>query len=283
MKTLRKELYSPKLKDWKQSLDIAETVFVNTLNDEPLTFNLLWLGPRDFGRKQLAIIKSILANHKDPVIHLWTNLDLFYNEYFQQVAPYIHLRQVEPLDGDDYKHYMSSDYYRLRMLKEHGGFWIDFDVLVLRDMSPLNMINFAYQLGTSGFNVNEPEMMMNNAVMRLDKDGEIVNELLDLLGKTRGIPSTYCWGSDLFKRLTGDRITCLPGIWFESAGWGHEGLSKHENIFTDNGTIEMLPGAFTAHWHNKWDHDIHPNSKFQYIEQNHNLRIQNKVRIKLPI
>jgi hypothetical protein len=87
---------------------------------------------------------------------------------------------MKPNEINDSNCYLEGDVFRLLVLHKYGGIYIDMDVLILRDLSPLNELEFLYQWGTSGFNSNEPEMTMNGAIMRLDKNSSLSKEFLEM-------------------------------------------------------------------------------------------------------
>ena len=271
-------LYKPDINNWKKSLEYAKTM--KDVNNE-LIFHCLWRVPKDFGRKQLGVLKSIIANHinKDIEINLWSNVDLSENTYFKEVSKFVTLRRWNIQDEirgtilenspylnsiDDDHCYLEGDLFRLIVLHKYGGFYLDMDVLVLRDMSPLNDLEFLYQWGTSGFNQNEPNITMNGAIMRLDKGSKLSLEFLEKLSITQPVKDTTSWGTQLYSKISNNDLLVLPGIWLNSE-WGFENTiySPFKNI----GDVELFDGAFTWHWHNKWDDEIEVGSKFQILEE----------------
>jgi hypothetical protein len=276
MKTLDIELYKPNRENWEKSLLYAKNM-VNE-NNTKLVFHCFWRVPKDFGRKQVAVLKSIIVNHVnlDIEINLWSNVDLSDNLYFQEVSKFVVLKKWdihEEIKGtiiencqylnsinDDFC-WLEGDVFRLLILHKYGGFYLDMDVLVLRDMSPLNNLEFLYQWGTSGFNA-EPTMTMNGAIMRLNKDSVLSTEFLQKILITPPSPNTTSWGNSLYSSVSD--ILALPGIWFNSE-WGFEGTVY--GPFENKGTVELFEGAYTWHWHNKWDDIIEEGSKFHVLEK----------------
>jgi hypothetical protein len=245
-------------------------------------FHCLWRVPREFGRKQLAVLKSIIVNHDNAEINLWSNVDLSENNYFKQVAQFVTLRKwnlIEEIKDtllqdrldlnniyDDFC-YLEGDLFRLLILHKYGGFYIDMDVLVLRNMSPLNNMQFLYQWGTSGFNSNEPNITMNGAIMRLDKQSDLSVEFLDKLSASEYRKNTTDWGNTLYSKIVSNDLTILPGVWFNSE-WGFEGTECVP--FRKVPQVELFDGAFTWHWHNKWNDIVEEGSKFFILEKIHN-------------
>jgi hypothetical protein len=275
------ELYKPDKNSYLESLEIAKEI-KNTTN-EKINFNCFWRVPKDFGRKQLAVIKSILVNHNinDIQINLYSNVDLSNNIHLKGVLPYINLKIWDPvkeskdtilendatLDGlYDSRCWIEGDLFRLLILHNYGGFYLDMDLLVLRDLSPLNNLEFLYQWGTSGFSEFEPKITMNGAIMRLNKRSDLSKEFLLRVKQTPPYKDSTCWGNTLYSKITDNDLLVLPGIWFNSE-WGFEGTEN--DPFKRKEKIELFDGAFTWHWHNKWDDSVEEGCKFEVLEKLH--------------
>jgi hypothetical protein len=280
------ELYKPSRSDWLKSIEYCGKL--NNRNDKKLVFHCLWRVPLDFSRKQVAVLKSIIVNHdiSNIEINLWSNVDLSGNEYFKQVSKYVNLKlwniQEEVkgtiLEGysvlsdiNDNLCYLESDLFRLLVLHKYGGFYIDMDVLVLRDMSPLNSFEFLYQWGTSGFSSHEPHITMNGAIMRLEKKSKLSKEFLEKILITKPVVNTTAWGNQLYSKIEDNDLLVLPCIWFNSE-WGFDGTRC--NPFKNIGPVELFNGAFTWHWHNKWNDEVEVGSKFQILEEIHNQKFK---------
>ena len=274
-------LYSPKKEDYLNSLEFAKTL-PNSDNNN-LVFHCFWRVPKEFGRKQLAVLKSIIVNHIDILdtieINLWSNVDLTENSYFKEVEKFVKFKKwdlheeiketvledcpflFEKTNIVDDICWLESDLFRLLILHKYGGFYLDMDVLVLRSLQPLNNYEFLYQWSHGGS--NGQEFSMNNAVMRLDKESDTSLEFLEILKITFPAKNSYCWGNQLFSRLERNNILALPCVWFDY-GW----IVKTPD-FVDVGEVKFINGPFTWHWHNKWDADIEVGSKFQLLEEKH--------------
>jgi hypothetical protein len=274
-------LYYPNKTNYLNSLEFSKTL---PKTNTKMVFHCFWRVPKDFGRKQLAVLKSIIVNHSDDIeINFWSNVDLSSNEYLKEVLPYINLKLwdleseikgtiledcpfMQPNKINDDTCYLEGDVFRLLVLHKYGGIYIDMDVLILRDLSPLNELEFLYQWGTSGFNSNEPKITMNGAIMRLDKNSPLSEEFLSILKLTPPSKNTFDWGNKMYSKISKNNLLVLPCVWFNSE-WGFEGTSC--NPFKNVGDVELFDGAFTWHWHNKWDDYIEDGSKFQIIESLH--------------
>jgi len=243
--------------------------------------------PRDFGRKQKTVLVSIIVNHfnRDFELNLWSNVDLSNNILLKDIKQYIKfhiwdiqkekkdtiLEACEYMDSevvhDDYC-YLEGDIFRLLILNKYGGFYIDMDVLVLRDMSPLNHLEFLYQWGTSI--VKDNNTAMNGAIMRFNKNSLISQEYLELIKVNKPEKNNTSWGTLLYSQLKNNTVLVLPCIWFDSE-WGFEDTQL--NPF-NKGRVQFFDGAFTWHWHNRWDDEIQEGSKFNVIEEVHNSMLE---------
>ena len=281
-------LYKPDKFNYLKSLEYAKNI--KNSNQDKLVFHCFWRVPRDFDRKQLAVLKSIITSHIDDLsnieINLWSNVDLSENIYFKEVSKYVNLKNwnlYEEIKGTiledcnflkkeiihDDLCYLEGDFFRLLILYKYGGFYIDMDVLVLRNMRPLNNLQFLYQWGTSGFSDFEPNITMNGAVMRLDKESSLSLEFLEILKQTPPSKNTFCWGNKMYSSINKNDLFVLPGVWFNSE-WGFENTTL-EYAFKDIGYVDFFDGAFAWHWHNKWDAEVEVGSKFQILEEKNNI------------
>ena len=270
-------LYKPDKQFYLRSLEFAKTL---EKNNAILIFHCFWRVPKDFGRKQYAVLVSILVHHRleNIQIHLWSNIDLSNYEILKDIKKYIifHIWDfnlekqntiLNNLDKEilnDDLCYLEGDLFRLLVLHKYGGIYIDMDVLVLRDMSPLHNLEFIYQWGTS-IVVNN-NTAMNGAIMKLNKGSAVSSEFLELIMKIQPSKDTPCWGSYLYSKLEKNNILVLPCIWFDSE-WGFPDTINEP--FKKIDTINMFDGAFTWHWHNRWDYVIENGSKFQILEEKH--------------
>ena len=275
------DLYRPDKKSYLASLEYAKQM--PTKDTSPLIFHCFWRVPGAFGEKQAGVLKSIVASHHKRVfkINLWSNVDLSDSPFIgDDVIQYVRFRKWDyaeerkgtilessGLDSfNDELCYLEGDLFRLLILHKYGGFYIDMDVLVLRDMSPLNHMEFLYQWGTSGADTSgtssETIMKMNGAIMRLDARSDLSLEFLELILATPPCKNSFCWGSELYSKTKRNTVLCLPGVWFDSE-WGFEGTAN--NPFGKVEKVDMFDGAYAWHWHNKWDAIIEEGSKFRVI------------------
>jgi hypothetical protein len=278
-------LYGPDKVDYLKSLDFAKNL--KNSENKKIIFHCFWRVPRDFGRKQLAVLKSIIVNHIDNIdmleINLWSNVDLSDNPILNEVKKFIIFKKWDlyeeikgtVLENCEFLHdknnihdnvcYLEGDLFRLLILHKYGGFYIDMDVLVLRNFLPLNDFEFLYQWGTSGF--RGEEFRMNGAVMKLNKNSDLSLEFLEILKLIPPNKNSFVWGNEMYSKISRNEVLALPCIWFNSE-WGFEGTRCEP--FSNIGSVDLFDGSFAWHWHNRWDDTIHIGSKFEIIESIHN-------------
>lgn len=289
--TDNKELYEFDNKKYLNSLEYAKKL-KPIKTDEKMNFHLYWRVPRTFERKQLLPIKSIIANHEkinsnNYTLNLWSNIDLSNNEYLKPYNSFITHKIWNPIQElnntpleshkdyfksiilDDERCYLGGDFFRLLCLYKYGGFYIDMDICVLRDLSPLNNYEFIYQWGSSGTIPSEPNIFFNGAIMKLNQKTELALKFIKLLKILPPIPNSFCWGSKLYDHVKDDKLKVFPCAWFNTE-WGISPIHP----MSKNGDTNLYEGAFTWHWHNHWDIPIEDGSKFSILENN----IDNKLR-----
>lgn len=270
-----------------QSLEYAKNLPTPKWN-ETTTFHFYWRVPKDFGRKQALPVKSAITTQdlsKTKII-LWSNVDLSNNPYVKPMLPFIELKiwnlnkevRDTPLENsntllgivDDPRCYLGGDLFRLLCLHKYGGVYIDMDVVVLRNFLPILPYEFMYQWGSSGTIPTswEPIIKQNGAVMRIKANSRLSIDLLEELKSTSAIPNTTCWGSELYHEVwkKNKNWFTLPCAWFNTE-WGmNKSIQPFKKNFEGNESSQLFDGAFTWHWHNKWDEPIENGCKFQILE-----------------
>ena len=87
------DLYRTDKAYYEKSLEFAKEL---PNNNEPMSFHLFWRVPREFGFKQVSVIKSIIVAHKNKLdlinINLWSNVDLTGNKFFHEISKYVKFR-----------------------------------------------------------------------------------------------------------------------------------------------------------------------------------------------
>lgn len=246
--------------------------------------HLFWAVPKEFSDKHVTVIKSILATQdlNKLNIFLWSNIDLSKNDLLKPYLQYLNIKiwsfekesKDTPLENQisnnlynlDSTRYVSSDLFRLLCLYKYGGFYIDMDCVILRDLSPLKNIQFVYQWSQTGASYSD-SFRANNAVLRLDKESSLSLELLSRLKNTPPSPQSFNWGSYLFSNfLEREDLKILPCCWFDTE-WHLDNAGVSWNPFKKyEGCDELYNGAFTWHWHNKWDMPVEKGSKMDILD-----------------
>lgn len=262
---------------WK-ALELARSI-PDTVYQHKTDLHFMWRVPREFGRKQAACIKSAITTQNLDYINivLWSNVDLSQNEWIKPIARHIELRIYDPvkeaigtplegmnriLNRDDDAFWLGGDLFRLLILYKYGGIYSDCDIIFLRDLSPLLEQEFLYQWGTE-------KDKINGAVMRLFKRSKTANDLLTMIPRMpAGFKSTD-WGSTLYGevRKFNKEFTVFPCAFFNTEWQLFINMGESAHPFrcgADSG--RDFDGAFTWHWHNKWDDPIEDGSKFQRLE-----------------
>jgi hypothetical protein len=283
--TTHRELYSfDSVEQVFRSLEYAKYLPVPQWK-EPTTFHFYWRVPKDFCRKQALPVKSAITTQdlSNTKIVLWSNVDLSDNPYVKPMLPFIEHKiwdlneeaKDTPLENsntvrgivDDYRCYLGGDLFRLLCLYKYGGVYIDMDVVLLRDFLPILPYEFMYQWGSSGTTDSEI-LRQNGAVMRLKANSQLSTDLLEEVKNTLAQPNTTCWGTDLYHKVwkKNKNWLTLPCAWFNTE-WGmRRNIQPFKKNFEGNESSELFDGAFSWHWHNRWDEPIENGCKFEILE-----------------
>jgi hypothetical protein len=273
------ELYT----DGNKALAFAKAI-PETIYPEKTNFHFCWRVPGEFGRKQVLAIKSAIVtqNLENVNIILWSNVDLSRNEFIQPILRHIELRIYDPfkealdtpleslrlLTKDDSHHWLGGDLFRLLILYKYGGVYCDQDVVLLRDFAPLLDQEFMYQWGTETINSSQ-NTKINGAVMRMFKQSKLATDLITLLpAMPAGFDSTD-WSATLYGevRKTNKNWTIFPCAFFNTEWQLFINMGESAHPFKKGIDSNLdFDGAFSWHWHNKWDSVIEKGSKFCRLE-----------------
>jgi hypothetical protein len=280
------ELYYEGIEPVMKSLEICKTI--NQEINEKFNIFVYWIGD-NVNYKHSVVIKSFLAtqNLQNATLKIYSDKEISNKKVFERYKDFeqveFHLFDVEKeIIGTDFENFKftseiknhsyspayESDFFRLLMLHKYGGFYIDFDILLLRDLSPLLKYDFLYQWGAY------PNNMINGAIMHLRKDSKankLFTYVLNTIDSRPGIGSLY-WASELYLRVKSHlpELVIFPASFFNpewqsnchvNLGYLIEPLKKHEysNMIYD--------GSFTWHWHNRWNEEIEEGSKFNILDE----------------
>ena len=265
-------------------LDFCKQIEPVKLKDKT-KFHAYWFIGSEFGRKQTMVIKSFLKtqNLETSEFVLWSNQDITNNEYLKPLLPFITFKIYDPvvesagtiiegrmdiLKPNDDRNWAGGDLFRILALHKYGGVYTDMDIVYLRDFSPLLSQEFMYKWGVE-------DGMINGAVMHMNNHGKLSNDLLNVISTTTAVPNTTQWSTDLYQtvRKHNKDWTIFPSAFFNSEwqddpdrNWGSNERNAF-NVFNWN----VYDGAFTWHWHNRWDNEILEGSKFKYYEDKFSL------------
>ena len=251
---------------------------------EKTNFHFCWRVPLEFGRKQVLALKSCITtqNLENVNIIMWSNVDLSHNEWIQPIARHIELRiwdpvkeaEGTPLEGlrlltkDDEHHWLGGDLFRLLVLYKYGGVYVDQDVVFIRDFAPLLDQEFMYQWGTET-PTSPQNAKINGAVMRMFKQSKLATDLITTLPKMpAGFDSTD-WSATLYGevRKINKNWTIFPCAFFNPEWQLFINMGESAHPFRNGSDSKLdFDGAFSWHWHNKWDAPIEEGSKFQRLE-----------------
>jgi len=270
--------------------------------NEIVDYHMLWLVTNlPFSRKQALPVKSYLTtqNLKTTRLNVWSNVDLSENEYLkpliEKFPDNIKIRKWDPveeakgtpLEGKNYltlndsRCYISGDLFRILCLHNHGGLYVDVDVVFLRDFSPLLDQEFMYKWSFQ-------ENMINGAVMRLFKKSLLSQQLLETMVELGALPDSLNWSSTLYEKVyeKNKNWTIFPSGFFNTE-WQIK-LSDQEKSDPKNRDLlnfirypfkknplshEMYDGAFCWHWHNGWTTEIENGSKWELLESKANFKL----------
>ncbi|KAG2156858.1 glycosyltransferase family 32 protein [Suillus bovinus] len=264
------------------------------LPDERAQFHTYWridLAP--FGERQEYMLKSFFATQDLPRsrLMLWSNGDLSLNPIVQkyldlfpgsftlrivdipELAKGTAMENHRLLNLEDKKAWVDGDLIRLLVIWAYGGAWIDMDMLLTRDLSPLLEHEFVTQWDCYD-KIYQP---FNGALMHFRKHSPYLCEAFHLMAHSTPprSPSTD-WGSVLYHRLWrrllnesippfkilpfcfSDPLVCrldnrapepfepdrIDGKWTGRPGEGLE----------EGGALDRALGKiFAVHLHNRWD------------------------------
>jgi hypothetical protein len=266
--------------DWRKALTFCRSL-PDVSPGAPATFHMFWRQrragfwrrQRKFGRKQALPVKSFFATQdlSHCSLVLWSDEDLSDNEWLQPFASRLTCRlyrpEVEargtPLEGmaalcrqQDSRVWRDGDLFRILVLHNVGGVYVDMDMVLLRSLGALLDQEFIYQW-------EDFDGVYNGALMHLWKGSAFARELI--AGVIEIPPGKFNWGRENLRRAVekGRVITVLPGAFFDTEWQTHCRFTPFQKT---PGSTNLYDGAFAWHWHNCWDEPVEPVSKFQLLE-----------------
>ena len=275
--------------DYESCLEYLRSIEPNSDPvDEPLIFHVY----SDMkSPKELLCIKSYLATQDltRTKLILWSDVDLSNNKLLLPFISLIELRRYNPeeeargtimegqhsfLSAKDDKHYLQSDLMRILVCHKYGGIFIDMDIVLLRDFSPLFGMEYMYMWGS------ETDFKKEGAcatVLSCIKGSEFSQRLLEGILQSPIIEGTTCWGKDMFAKMYREKeFPILPSTFFNTE-WcinvKYKGKATEiQNTWFDAPITDeshLFLEAFAWHWHNtSWQHKRPKDgSKFDRLEK----------------
>jgi hypothetical protein len=269
--------------DWRKAVAFCRTV-PDMAPPEAVEFHMFWRQrragfwrpARPFGRKQALPVKAFFAtqDRSRASLVLWSDEDLSRNEWLRPFAssmtfriyrPEIEVRGT-PLEEhpelyrqQDGRVWRDSDLFRALTLHNHGGVYVDMDMVLLRSVGALLDQEFVYQW-------DDLDDEYNNAIMHLRRGSAFARELIG--GIVDIPPGESNWGRANFRRAfnRGVRVAVFPSAFFDTDWQAEPRFEKTFRPFDVNRHVELYDGVFAWHWHNHWDDRIEHASKFQILE-----------------
>ena len=253
---------------------------------EKTIFHVYWYGLMN--HKQICCINSYLATQDLSNTELWVWLDCETYEQCQNLIPKHNNISVKkyipdvlakntrfegnPIINQNKFLKFRSDLARILFLHKYGGLYYDLDMILLKDLQPLLGIEFCYTWSTMKCG--------NNAILRIKKNSELSNQLIDKYLKIIPTKKFVVWYNQFI--FTNEiKITCFPSVMFDpvwnlsytktKSKWTK--LSDFDSFFkrTDESVNPFFDNQiFAYHWHSRQNIDVEPDSFFDKIEIRHN-------------
>jgi hypothetical protein len=250
-------------------------------------FHVYWYGT--ITRKQIASINSYLKTQDLKKTELWIWLD--YSCYDTQIHlipnhQNIKIKKYEPLKESvntlfENKTYLvnekfikfRSDLSRLIILYKYGGIYIDLDIFLIKDFTPLFGFEFCYSWSY--------KKAGNNAIVRLFKGSQ---NCISIMNKYCNFLKNYDEKFQFIVRFTHKEIynddlniVCLPSIMFDpvwvlfdtKSSSKYSNLTNFDDFFrkTDEDITNFFDNQIYAyHWHSRNDFKIEKDSYFEKLE-----------------
>jgi hypothetical protein len=249
----------------------------------PIDIHYYWRQLRPFARKQRAAIASALVACPEATVHVWSDQpltgeywDSLYNKRLfqhiykpEEIAKECGLEKAKIYGDRDSLCFCDGDVFRTLILYAHGGYYVDTDSLLLRDLSSLDSIgDFVYQWGSEAD-------QMSSAVQHYKKGSKVARTLLRIMSTMPYTAETTDLGKGALYALRSLRrdFTVLPCSFMHpewQRGWSMA-LTCEADPFAHRSDMadEDFLGSFCWHWHNKWwfpDDQISDDSKFARLE-----------------
>jgi len=268
--------------------------------DKTFNFYVYWIG-KNITYKHKVLLKSYLAtqdlNKTKLLIYSDTDLSGLFIEFkdFKNIEFHVfdvmkecedNILNLYPFKLQIKNHVANpefeSDFFRLLMLHKYGGVYLDFDVLLLRDFSPLSNYEYCYQWGA--------EMnMINGAVMSLHKKSAITRDIcIELINSPfRPFKGSLQYANDLYVKikLKHPELVIFPSTFFNTQwlyGRDIDGNFLNTNPFSKDSDKYLYEGCFAWHYHGAhMNATIEEGSKFDILDKMFDKILKEKLNFKL--
>jgi len=269
-------------------------------------FHLLWKFLRGYSDSteipaQITfVINGYLATQdlRHTTLILWSNYDInnhpVLSKYFQlsnvitKIYNPFELAKGTPLENkthileqQDERVYSDGDLFRLLALHKYGGVYLDSDVILLRDFTPLLSQEFVYYWG----DIAVSSLQMNGAVMHAFARSHWIYLLLSELPYM--CTGGFCWGRDLYSKVYhahNPNVTVFPCLmfdpdWYLDEEVGHAPFILFERkVETATYKLnDLYDGVFAYHWHGRFDWKVEKGSKRDQFAKIHALKIKERL------
>ena len=235
----------------------------------PNIIHMMWFtGPksRDFGFLNYLAVKIAAQVQKPDHYYFYYNAEPTNNQHWEAIKPYVTMVQIDPpteIGGVslDYPQYQ-SDVVRLQKLLEHGGIYLDTDILLLKPLTPL--MGNACVLGADryiddqvGLRTTDPDKIASvaNGVILAEKGNPFIGQWLEAIPKAIK-PSIWAnhavvlpfqmWLKDPSLFSLKDVETFIPF-----------GFMDKFIFNNDESNLARLEGSYSIHmWETIWSDDI---------------------------
>ncbi len=245
-------------------IDIFQSLTRNPIK-EKLFYHCIWFGKPLY--HHILSLASLFQTQANPHVILWTNEEsapllkstlepIFSGRHSFEVRVYQPKLEGIVYEKSPFHPFWTADDWRIEILYEYGGIYVDLDILFLKDMSWMARVRGSYRWQSTGY--------FNPAVLIFPKAKDTF--LLLTLARLRELPyrqkwNRYAliWGFDKMDKID-PNLYCFPCLWFDAnwvveGPWGVESFDKFFEPFS--GDIETLfPLSVCYHWHNRWDRDV---------------------------
>ena len=242
--SFQQELNAAVYLDYNTCMDFARAIRNDHRYCSPneiIPFHVYWHGPIHYQLLQVA--RSFLATQDLAQSEMWVwsiepepVSDPRWTSLVQVAGDKLQWKKYDlvaelpgtPLEGKinhvkrtDDKSWVDSDLFRVIMLHNYGGVYVDADVVLLRDFAPIIGGEWLYQWGSSC-------NFSNGAVASLHKGSMLSKRLLTKIGEIEPRPGGFDWGRNMYVKVwdTEDRFDRAPCCLFD-VHWMYDTTAVH--------------------------------------------------------